>query len=159
MTTQVLGTSVRAETVTSASVEHAFRVFTERMDTWWPKGHHIGGEVDHMVVEPRVGGGIIDHFADGRQCRWARILAFEPPHRLVFSWDITSGFEIERDHAKSSEVEVTFTAEGPQRTRVVLEHRNLDRHGDGWQSHRDAVGSDDGWQVGLDAFARAAEAA
>ena len=86
------------------------------------------------------------------------MLAYDPPHRLVFSWDITNEFQLETDAAKASEVAVIFTAEGPHRTRVVLEHRKLDAHGDGWESSPRHGGSDDGWQIGLDAFARAAAA-
>jgi uncharacterized protein YndB with AHSA1/START domain len=95
---------------------------------------------------------------DGRESRWSRVLAYEPPHRVVFSWDVSNEFDIQADPAKTSEIEVNFTAEGPDRTRVVLEHRNLDRHGDGWEPHRDAVASPDGWPLSLAAFAAAAGA-
>jgi uncharacterized protein YndB with AHSA1/START domain len=105
-----------------------------------------------MVFEPRVGGHIIDRGTDGSECRWARVLAYDPPHLVCFSWDINLRWQLETDPAKTSEVEVTFTPDGPERTRVVLTHRNLDRHGDGWQSMRDAVGS--GWS--LDHFAEIA---
>lgn len=157
MTTQAAGTSVTASVVVEAPIEHAFTVFTERMGSWWPPSHHIlQGELADMVFEPRVGGNIYDRTTDGRECRWARVLAYEPPHRVTFSWDLTSGFQVETDRARTSEVDVTFTADGPQRTHVVLEHRHLDRHGEGWEQHRDMVGSPDGWQLGLDAFARTA---
>jgi uncharacterized protein YndB with AHSA1/START domain len=85
------------------------------------------------------------------------VLAYEPPHRVVFSWDITPEWQRETDLEKCSEVEVRFTAQGAGATLVELEHRNLDRHGDGWQSMRDAVGSPNGWR--LDGFARVAQAA
>jgi uncharacterized protein YndB with AHSA1/START domain len=157
MTTQMAGTTVSASVVVDASIERAFTVFTAEMGTWWPPGHHIlEGELAKMVLEPRAGGHIYDRATDGSECHWARVLAFEPPHRLVFSWDISNQWTIETDPAKASEVEVTFVAEGPQRTRVVLEHSKLDAHGDGWEHHRDMVGSEDGWQAGLEAFARAA---
>ena len=100
-----------------------------------------------------MGGHVFDRTVDGRESRWARVLAYEPPNRVLFSWDVSNQFELETDPAKASEIEVTFTAEGADRTRVVLEHRNLDRHGDGWEPHRDAVASPDGWQMSLDAFA------
>jgi uncharacterized protein YndB with AHSA1/START domain len=159
MTTQAADTTVRASTLVNASIERSFSVFTEHIGEWWPADHHIlEGEIAEMVFEPRVGGHVYDRSVDGRECRWARVLAYDPPRRLVFSWDIANNFQLETDHDKVSEVEVTFVADGPDRTRVVLEHRNLDRHGDGWESHRDAVGSPDGWQVGLDAFAKAAAA-
>ena len=159
MTTQTAGTSVRASVMVDAPIERAFSVFTEEMGTWWPSTHHIlQGELAEMVFEPRVGGSIFDRATDGTECRWARVLAYDPPKRLVFSWDITNQFQIEVDHAKASEVEVTFTAETPNRTRVVLEHSKLDAHGEGWERHRDMVGAQDGWQIGLDAFAKAAAA-
>ena len=75
----------------------------------------------------------------------ARVLAYEPPNRVVFSWDIGPTRQLEPNHANTSEVEVRFIAEGPDRTRVELEHRNIDRHGPGWESVRDGVEGDDGW--------------
>jgi uncharacterized protein YndB with AHSA1/START domain len=155
MTTQLAGTSVQTSITVEAPIEHAFSVFTEGIATWWDPSHHLlEGELAEMVFEPRVGGRIIDRGVDGSESRWARVLAYEPPHRVVFSWDITLDWQIETDHEKTSEVEVTFTAEGPGRTAVVLEHRNLDRHGEGWESMRDAVGSENGWN--LERFAEVA---
>ena len=156
MTTRIEGTSVRASVVVEASIERAFTVFTEGMSTWWPREHHIiDGEIESITFEPRVGGRVFDRTVDGRESPWARVLAYEPPNRVMFSWNVSNQFELETDPAKTSEIEVNFTAEGPDRTRVVLEHRNLDRHGDGWEPHRDAVASPDGWQMSLDAFAAA----
>ena len=109
-----------------------------------------------MVFEPRVGGHVYDRGVDGSECRWARVLAYEPPSRVVISWDINTQWQLETDLEKTSEVEVRFVAEAPDRTRVELEHRNLDRHGEGWEPMRDAVGSPDGWSDGLRLFAGAA---
>jgi uncharacterized protein YndB with AHSA1/START domain len=105
------------------------------------------------VFEPRVGGHIYDRAVDGSECRWARILAYEPPDKVVFSWDISPQWQLEADPELASEVEVRFVAEGPDRTRVELEHRNLDRHGAGWQSVADGVEGDDGWPLYLARFA------
>jgi uncharacterized protein YndB with AHSA1/START domain len=146
MTTGLQATSVTTAAEVQAPIEHAFRVFTEGIGSWWDPGHHIlQAELAEMVFEPHVGGHIIDRGADGSECRWARVLAYEPPHRVCFSWDINLRWQLETDPAKTSEVEVTFTPDGPGRTRVVLTHRHLDRHGDGWESMRDAVGS--GWSL------------
>ena len=146
MTTQTQATSVTTSIEVHAPIEHAFRVFTEGIGSWWNPGHHIlQAELAEMVFEPRVGGRIIDRGTDGSECRWSRVLAYEPPQRVCFSWDISLSWELETDPAKTSEIEVTFTADGPDRTHVVLTHRHLDRHGDGWQSMRDAVGS--GWDL------------
>ena len=146
MTTQIDETSVSTAVDVDAPIEHAFRVFTEGIGTWWDPGHHIiDGELAEMVFEPRVGGYIIDRTVEGSECRWSRVLAYEPPDRVVFSWDINPEWKLETDPAKTSEIEVTFTADGPERTHVVLLHRNLDRHGTGWEGMRDAVGS--GWSL------------
>lgn len=147
-------TSVRTEIVVEASVERAFEVFTADMGSWWPPEHHIlQGELAEMVFEPRVGGRVYDRATDGTECQWARVLAYDPPYRVAFSWDISLQWQVETDHAKTSEVEVRFIEEGPNRTRVELEHRHLERHGDGWEAMRDAVGSPEGWGVGLRRFA------
>jgi uncharacterized protein YndB with AHSA1/START domain len=157
MTTQTEQSSVTMSIVVQAPAARAFEVFTAEMTTWWPPDHHIlRSELKEMVIEPRVGGHIYDVGVDGSECHWARVLAFEPPSRFVFSWDIGLDWQVENDPSRTSEVEVRFVPESPERTRVELEHRNLDRHGTGWEAMRDAVGSPGGWMVGLERFASAA---
>ena len=146
MTTQLPATSVTTEVDVQAPIEHAFWVFTEGIGVWWNPEHHIlQAELAEMVFEPHVGGHIIDRGTDGSECRWARVLAYDPPHRVCFSWDINLRWQLEPDPAKTSEVEVTFSAEEPSRTRVVLTHRHLERHGEGWEQMRDAVSL--GWSL------------
>ena len=155
---QVLRTSVRTQVTVEAPIEHAFKVFTEGIESWWDPDHHLlpeGTTLERMVFEPRVGGHVYDVVSDGSECRWARVLAYEPPDRVVFSWDISPQWQIESDLNRTSEVEVRFIAEAPDRTRVELEHRNLDRHGDGWEQMRAAVGSDGGWPSGMNRYAAA----
>jgi uncharacterized protein YndB with AHSA1/START domain len=153
MTIQTAETSVRAATEVEAPIERAFRVFTEDIGSWWDPTHHVlRGELAGMVFEPRAGGHIIDRGVDGTECRWARVLAYEPPHRILFSWDVNPRWEVEADPRKSSEVEVRFTELEGGGTRVELEHRHLDRHGDGWEQMRDAVASPGGWPAGMIAF-------
>jgi uncharacterized protein YndB with AHSA1/START domain len=156
MSTQSITTApVRTSIVVPAPIAEAFEVFTADMGSWWPAANHIlEGELAEMVFEPRVGGHIYDRATDGSECHWARVLAYEPPDRLVFSWDINLQWQLEADPQRTSEVEVRFIAEAPTRTRVELEHRNLHRHGDGWESMQAAVGSPNGWTGGLEAFAR-----
>jgi len=144
---------VRKEIIVDAPVEQAFAVFTERIGDFKPPEHNLlQVPIAATVFEPRVGGHIIDRGEDGTECRWASILAYDPPHRVCFSWDINLRWQLEANPDKTSEVEVTFTPDGPARTRVVLTHRHLDRHGDGWENMRDAVGS--GWS--LDRYAEVA---
>jgi uncharacterized protein YndB with AHSA1/START domain len=154
MSTQADATSVRHEIVVEAPVERAFRVFTERLDEIKPRDHNLlASDIEATVVEPRAGGRIYDRGADGSECEWATVRAYEPPTRVVFSWDISPRWQIETDPDNSSEVEVVFVAETPQRTRVELEHRHLDRHGPGWEAVRDGVAHDQGWPLYLDRYA------
>ena len=154
MSTQAADTSVRTQIEVETPVERAFEAFFGEMSSWWNPDHHIlEGQLAEMVVEPRVGGHIYDRGVDGSECRWARVLVYDPPHRVVFSWDINVDWKLETDPDKTSEVEVRFIPEDADRTRVELEHRNLERHGDGWEGMRDAIGSPGGWSGGLVRFA------
>ena len=150
MTSRQQDTALSFELTVEAPVERAFQVFTGEFDRIKPREHNLlAAEIAETVFEPFAGGRIYDRGVDGSICQWARVLTFEPPHRVVFTWDIGLSWQIETNPAKTSEVEVTFSAEGPQRTRVTLVHRNLDRHGDGWESMRDGVGNDQGWSLYL----------
>jgi uncharacterized protein YndB with AHSA1/START domain len=154
MTTQAQEASVRTQIVVEAPIERAFRVFTEDFGSFKPPEHNLlGVEIAETVFEPRDGGHLYDRGVDGSECRWARVLAYEPPNRVVISWDINPLWQIETDLEKTSEVEVRFFSEAPERTRVEVEHRNLERHGEGWQGVRDAVGSPGGWPLYLQRFA------
>lgn len=148
--TQDTATAVRSAIVVDAPLERAFRVFTEDFDRIKPREHNmLGVELAETVFEPRAGGRIYDRGVDGSEFQWARVLAFEPPNRVVFSWDLNPQFQIEADHDKTSEVEVRFIAESDERTRVELEHRNLDRHGPGWEGTREAISGEGGWPLYL----------
>jgi uncharacterized protein YndB with AHSA1/START domain len=154
MTTQTSQTSLQRQIVVEAPLERAFAVFTERFGEIKPPEHNIlGVELAETVFEPRVGGHIYDRGIDGSECRWARVIAYEPPHRVVFSWDLDPRWQVEANPERTSEVEVRFVAETPERTRVELEHRHIDRHGEGWQAVSDGVGSGDGWTLYLGRFA------
>ncbi len=158
MSTQAAETSVQTSIVVEAPIERAFSVFTDGFGSFKPPDHNLlEVEIAETVFETHVGGNIYDRGVDGSECRWARVLEFEPPNRVVFSWDISAQWHIETDRDKTSEVEVRFIAEAPDRTRVELEHRNLDRHGEGWQAERDAVGGDQGWPLYLDRFGQQIE--
>jgi uncharacterized protein YndB with AHSA1/START domain len=146
MTMQAQARAVTTSVSVDAPIERAFSVFTEGIGSWWNPDHHIlEAELAEMVFEPFVGGSVYDRGVDGSECRWARVIAYEAPNRVVFSWDINTDWQLETDHDRCSEVEVIFTAKRPDRTEVTLEHRHLDRHGEGWEAMRDAVGS--GWSL------------
>ena len=145
---------VRKEIVVDAPVTRAFTVFTERFGDFKPREHNLlAAPIVETVFEPRVGGNIYDRAEDGSECRWARVLVYEPPARVVFSWDISPRWELEADPDNTSEVEVRFEAETDERTRVVLEHRHLDRHGPMWVAVRDGIDGDAGWPLYLARYA------
>jgi uncharacterized protein YndB with AHSA1/START domain len=154
MSTQASETATHHSIVVDAPIERAFSVFTDGFGTFKPREHNLlQVDIAETVFQTHVGGNIYDRGVDGSECRWARVLAFEPPNRVMFSWDISPQWQIETDLDKTSEVEVRFIAESPDRTRVELEHRNLDRHGDGWEQEREGVGGEQGWPLYLIRFA------
>ena len=154
MSTEAAETSIRTSIVVEAPIERAFSVFTEDFGSFKPPEHNmLGVEIAETVFEPRVGGSVYDRGVDGSECRWARVLAYEPPSRVLLSWDISPHWQIETNLEKTSEVEVRFIAETPQRTRVELEHRQLQRHGDGWEGVREGVRGNEGWPLYLERFA------
>jgi uncharacterized protein YndB with AHSA1/START domain len=151
---QAQDTSIRISIVVDAPIERAFSVFTEDFGSFKPREHNLlAAEIAETVFEPRAGGYLYDRGVDGSECRWARVLAYEPPNRVVISWDISPQWQLESDLEKTSEVEVRFIAEAPERTRVQLEHRNLERHGDGWEGVREGVAGEGGWPLYLQRFA------
>lgn len=147
-------TVIRRQVTVNTSIDKAFSVFTDRFGDFKPKEHNLmGSPIAETRFDAHVGGHIYDVAEDGSECRWARVLAYEPPVRVVFSWDISPYWQLEADEAKTSEVEVNFFSEAPDRTRVELEHRHLDRHGDGWEGVRDGIANEGGWPTYLTLYA------
>jgi uncharacterized protein YndB with AHSA1/START domain len=153
MTTKAEQTSIRTDVVVEAPLERAFRVFTEQFDKIKPRDHNLlDVDIAESVFEPRAGGRVYDRGVDGSECQWARVVVYEPPERIVFTWDISPRWQIEADLSKASEVEIRFIAESSERTRVELEHRHLDRHGEGWPGLGEGVAGDQGWPLYLRRF-------
>jgi len=145
---------VRKSLTVQASVALAFRVFTEEFDAWWPRTHHIGkAPMKKAIVEGRAGGRCYTEQTDGTECDWGTVLVWDPPNRLVMAWQIEGDWTYQPDVAKSSEVEVRFTAESDGSTRIDLEHRHLERHGAGAAAMRTAVDSPNGWSGILQLYA------
>jgi uncharacterized protein YndB with AHSA1/START domain len=141
---------IRKSVVVDVGLERAFALFINRFDAIKPREHNLlAVPIVETVFEPRAAGHIYDVGTDGSRCEWSRVLVFEPPHRIVFSWDIGPTWQLEPDPSKTSEVEVRFIAEADNRTRVELEHRLLERHGDGWRSIASGVEGDAGWPLYL----------
>jgi uncharacterized protein YndB with AHSA1/START domain len=146
--------SVKNSIVVEAPIARAFQVFTEDFGKFKPTEHNmLAVPIAETILEPRVGGYLYDRGVDGSECRWARVLAYEPPDRVLLSWNISPRWQIEADPHKVSEWEVRFIAETPERTRVEIEHRHLERHGEGWESVRDGVKNDQGWPLYLRRYA------
>ncbi|MBV8630863.1 MAG: SRPBCC family protein [Silvibacterium sp.] len=128
----------------------AFQLFTSDMAAWWPATHHIGKTpFIEIVIEPRAGGGWFEVDRDGTACQWGSILAWDPPHKVVFAWGLQGDWTFSPDLRKSSEVEVRFTPMGDSATLVELEHRHLERHEAGAKI---AEAVDQGWTPVLAAF-------
>jgi uncharacterized protein YndB with AHSA1/START domain len=154
MSTRATGTAVKTSIVVEAPIARAFKVFTEDFGRFKPSEHNLlAVPIAETVFEPRVGGYLYDRGIDGSECRWARVLAYEPPNRVLLSWNISPQWQIETDPDKVSEWEVRFTAETSARTRVEIEHRKLQRHGEGWESERDGVAGERGWPLYLRRYA------
>src|SRR5262249_14466886 len=145
-TTAQAAPPVNRNVTVKANVERAFSVFTEGFDTWWPRSHHIGRQpLQKAVIEPRVGGRCYGREADGNECQWGTVTAWEPPTRLVIAWQIDTNWQFDPDMSHASEVEVLFTPQANGTTRVDLEHRHFERHGEGFERMRAGVGGDGGW--------------
>lgn len=154
MTSTTSETSIRHQIDVAVGVDRAFAIFTERFDEIKPREHNPhASPIVQTVFERQVGGAIYDRHEDGSESRWSRVLAFDPPDRFVISWDLSPQWEIETDPSRTSEIEVRFTPIDAGHTRVELEHRDLDRHGVGWEGVREGVGGSNGWPTYLQRFA------
>ena len=146
---------IRKTVTVRATPEKAFRVFTDGIDRWWPRSHHIGqGELKKAVLEPRQGGRWYGFDETGAEEEWGEVLAWDPPSSFAYSWRIGTDWAVPAKDAPYSVVTVTFTATETG-THVELTHSNLDAHGEGWQQMRDSVGSDGGWPGLLELYATA----
>jgi uncharacterized protein YndB with AHSA1/START domain len=148
--------AISGTTTVGVPIEKAFRVFTGSFNTWWPREFHIGRvEMAEAILEPHEGGRWYERGVDGSECDWGRVLAWDPPHRLVVTWQINGEWRYDPDPLHASEIEVRFTVDGPERTKVELEHRLLDRLVGGQAIH-DGIGQGGGWTSNLERFAKAA---
>ena len=144
---------VRKQIIVEATPERAFRIFTDN-SAWWPPEHHIGkADLEAVVLEPRPGGRWYERGVDGSECDWGHVLVWDPPKRVVLAWQLSSQWQY--DPSLVTEVEVRFTPVGAGKTRVELEHRNLERYGDAAAELRKAIDATNGWAAHLERFASA----
>jgi uncharacterized protein YndB with AHSA1/START domain len=138
-------------------VDHAFKVFTSLFNAWWPREFHIGQvDIAEAIIEPQEGGRWYERGVDGSECDWGRVLVWEPPHRLVITWQINGQWQFDPDPARASEVEVLFNADGPEQTTVELTHQHLDRLDSG-QAVAEAIRQEGSWSDLLKLFAKVAD--
>jgi uncharacterized protein YndB with AHSA1/START domain len=149
--------SVRKALDVNAPQDVAWRVFTEKIGSWWPLAHYKIGKANAVdaIIEPQVGGRWYERGEDGSTCNWGSVLAWEPPSRLLLSWDINADWTY--DPELKTEVEIRFVALSPRRTRVELEHRKLDRFGDRRNQMREIFDKSGDWGQLLALFAKLAE--
>ena len=156
MTDATTDVVVRNAVTVAAPVERAFAVFTADFETWWPAGYHLGDTPPvRLTLEAGPGGRWFERAADGTECEWGRVRVWEPPRRLVLSWEIGGDWKLDPDPEHASEIEVRFTPAGPNSTLVELEHRAIERH-PGWERVHEGVSSPGGWPGILDRYAEAA---
>ena len=148
---------VRRSVFVEAPPERAFEVFTAGFATWWPKSHSVvEADQEAAYIEPAAGGRWYERGVDGAECDWGRVLVWEPPHRIVFSWQINGSWQYDPDPARASEIEIRFSPDGPQQTLVELEHRHLDRLANGQAMHDGIDQAGGGWSSVLQVYAAAA---
>jgi uncharacterized protein YndB with AHSA1/START domain len=148
---------VRKSVRVPVSAGRAFSVFVEQMETWWPAEHHIGETpFEAIFVEPRVGGRWYERGANGKECNWGTVLAWDPPRLVTFSWHLGPNWRFDPDMAKASEVAIRFTPEAGG-TLVELEHSYIDRHGEGWEQLKTMLEYPDAWERTLSEFAKRAQ--
>jgi uncharacterized protein YndB with AHSA1/START domain len=133
-----------------AAPARAFELFASQMERWWPKGRTIG-KAPHVaiVIEPQAGGKWFERDADGNETHWGKVLAWEPPSRLLLGWQINTAWVHDPDLL--TEVELTFAPAEGGGTHVTLEHRHLERFGGDAARHAERLGG--GWPTKLAEFA------
>jgi uncharacterized protein YndB with AHSA1/START domain len=151
--------AVRKSLTVRADLERAFAVFTGRIGGWWPlQAYSIGGATPvGAEIEPYEGGRWFERGEDGTECPWGHVRVWDPPHRVVLTWEISADWQADPDTV--SEVEVRFTDAGDGRTTVELEHRGLEAYAEHAGRMRGIFDSEQGWSALLQAFAGVVEAA
>jgi uncharacterized protein YndB with AHSA1/START domain len=153
---QAIEDAIHLTLTVPASVERAYAVFVEEFASWYPRKYTWSQDVLQTIgIERREGGRCFERGPYGFWIDWGRVLVWDPPDRLVFSWQISPRREPVPNPKKASEVELSFHEEGPQSTRIEFEHSGLSRHGEGAGGYRQALSSEQGWPYILDRYAAA----
>jgi len=144
--------SIRKRLLVNTSQKRAYEVFTQKINSWWPRTHHIGKTpVKEFLLEPRVNGRWYSTHEDGSECDTGKVLLWEPPNRLILAWQINGEFQYVS--SLITEIEIKFIPDGPAKTIVEFEHRDLERLGGGGKT---AESMDGGWGMVLELYAKEA---
>ena len=147
---------IRHEVTVEVSPADAFAAFSEGMNAWWPRDFTWSGQaLERIAIEPRPGGFAHEIGPGGMRLDWGRVAAWEPPHRLAFSWQVGPDRVPEVSPASASQVEVRFAPAPGGRTRVSLVHDGWERHGERGAAYRDEFDASGAWPRILDAYAAA----
>jgi uncharacterized protein YndB with AHSA1/START domain len=145
---------IQGKTTVDVDQQRAFEVFTASINTWWPHEYHIGAsEVAEVVLEPQVDGRWYERGVDGSECDWGRVRVWEPPNRILFTWQIDGTWQFDPDAEHASEIDVRFHADGPEQTTVEVEHRHFERL-NGGESINGAIQGGGGWSALLASYAQ-----
>lgn len=135
---------IRREVVVQLDPDDAFELFTGRIGDWWPVGELsvFGAGATVAFAE-----GELVESSGGRTSVWGRVTEWQPGARVAFTWHPG------RDPERASRVSVSFVAQEPGRTRVVLDHS-------GWEAFEDPAAArgeyDRGWPKVLGLYRDAA---
>ena len=154
MTQEATDLTVRKTITVEAPPERAFAVFTGQIGSWWPlETKSIGiAKAQTATMEQHTSGRWFERGIDGSECDWGRVVAYEPPDRVVLNWQISADWRY--DPQINTEVEVRFIAETEERTRVELEHRGLrEAYGEQAEQMQAIFDSPAGWADIIERYA------
>ncbi len=150
--TDSLDPVVRAVTV-GVSQRSAFETWTNRIDLWWPVERISASreESSRVIMEAGEGGRLFERVASGDEYVWGRVVAWEPPSRIVVRWFLDA------DPDRATTIEVRFEELAARSTRVIVTHGDWDNAAEEVaHEHRSCVAADEGWTGILLSFQRAA---
>jgi uncharacterized protein YndB with AHSA1/START domain len=138
--------------VVDLPAEQAFWRFAD-LDKIKPREHNMrSAAIAETVLEQQAGGDLYNRGVDCTICRWGRLLSFDPPHTIAFSWEIGPDWQVVSDPTTAGEVEISFAGDADGRTRVTLVRRHIDRHGGDWESLQAGLHSPNAWPLYLSRF-------
>jgi len=151
--TTAIDTTIFSEIVTSSSIDESFSAFVDHLQEWWPKEYTWSQQSLHkMIIAPYVNGHCYETGPFDFRCDWGRVVEFDRPFLIAFTWQISSARVPVPDPEKASSITVTFKTLEDKTVRVRLIHSNLDRHGADWEEYARGMNSEKGWSFILEKY-------